>query len=247
MRLGQDATHVALAGGDAHHGISSAILAGDLALVLADELFCEAGFPPDRFLAAFRWFNRMRIEVLAGQYLDLAASRGLPPRESTVRRIARLKSGGYTVEKPLLIGASLAGATPDIETTLSAYGSKLGEAFQIQDDVLGAFGDPAETGKDALGDLREGKRTLLVSRALEASSEADRAFIGARLGSPDLTGADADRIRDIMRSTGALSSTLGTVGELRAEALEALAGADLDAPVVFALTELSDLVVARRS
>src|SRR5438093_2803906 len=139
-RRGQPATHVALARGDEHAGVSAAILAGDLAFVLSDQLFGDAGFTGERFMSAFRWYHRMRSEVVAGQYLDVAAARGARPAEPEVRRIARLKSGGYTVEKPLLIGAALAEAPPELETTLSAYGSSLGEAFQLRDDVLGAFG-----------------------------------------------------------------------------------------------------------
>jgi geranylgeranyl diphosphate synthase type I len=247
MRRGQPATHVALAHGDAHAGVSAAILAGDLSLSLADELFCDAGFDAERFLAGFRWYNRMRTEVVAGQYLDLLASRGDAPSESTVRRIARLKSGGYTVEKPMLIGAALAAATPEVETALSMFGVVLGEAFQLRDDVLGAFGDPGATGKDADGDLREGKRTVLVARALEASVPAERVFLETHLGRPDLNAQDADRVRSIMRSSGALDSTVATIEELRASAVESLAGAGLPADVVVALKELADLATVRES
>jgi geranylgeranyl diphosphate synthase, type I len=227
--------------------VSAAILAGDLALSLSDELFCEAGFPPERLLAGFRWYNRMRTEVVAGQYLDLVASKGPAPAEATVRRIARLKSGGYTVEKPLLIGAALAAAPRATEEVLSGFGATLGEAFQLRDDVLGAFGDPAETGKDAFGDLREGKRTLLVSRALAACSPEERAFIESRLGRPDLTAGDAESIREIMRGSGALASTLATISELREGAVRALASAGLTPEVSAALAELADLAAVRRS
>ena len=248
LRRGQPATHVALAGaGDGHTGVSAAILAGDLALSLADELFCEAGFEAERFLAGFRWYNRMRTEVVAGQYLDLVASRGPAPSEATVRRIAQLKSGGYTVEKPLLIGAALAGATPEIETAMSVFGAALGEAFQLRDDVLGAFGDPAATGKDADGDLREGKRTLLVTRAIAGASNADRLFLEEHLGRPGLHAKDGERIRSIIRSSGALSSTVATIDELRTRSVVALADGALPIDVVSALSELADLATARES
>ena len=248
LRRGQAATHIRMAAdGDDHAGISAAILAGDLAISLSDELFCEAGFPSERFLAGFRWYNRMRTEVVAGQYLDLVASKGPAPAEATVRRIARLKSGGYTVEKPLLIGAALAGSAPEIEAALSGFGATLGEAFQLRDDVLGAFGDPVETGKDADGDLREGKRTLLVSRALAACSRKERAFVEAHLGRPDLSAADADAMRQIMRTSGALDSTLATIEELRVSALGSLRAANISSEVSAALGELADLAAIRRS
>ena len=241
LRRGQPATHVALAHGDAHAGISAAILAGDLAFVLADELFCGAGFSGERFMAAFSWYNRMRTEVVAGQYLDIVAPRGPEPPETVLRTIARLKSGGYTVEKPLLIGATLAGAAPETEAILSAFGATLGEAFQLRDDVLGAFGDTTVTGKDSDGDFREGKRTVLVSRALAKATETEREFLASHLGRADLNAADAERIREIIRTTGALAATVATVDELRREALAALRGPAVDPAVVAALTELADL------
>jgi geranylgeranyl diphosphate synthase type I len=247
-RRGQAATHVAMAPeDDVHAGVSAAILAGDLALSLSDELFCDAGFPPERFLAGFRWFNRMRTEVVAGQYLDLVASKGAAPAEATIRRIARLKSGGYTVEKPLLIGAALAASPPSMEAALSGFGATLGEAFQLRDDVLGAFGDPAETGKDVDGDFREGKRTLLVSRALASCTSGERAFVESQLGREDLSTSDAESIRDIMRRSGALESTLATIEELRGGALRNLESADLTSEVSSALAELADLAAIRRS
>ena len=247
LRRGQPATHVALAvGGDAHTGMSAAILAGDLAVVLSDELFRDAGFPPEAFMAGSSWYNRMRAEVVAGQYLDLIAARGAPD-EATVRRVARLKSGGYTVEKPVLIGAALAGASPDAEAMLSSYGIALGEAFQIRDDVLGAFGDPVTTGKDADGDLREGKRTLLVVRALAAAAPSDRAFMEGHLGRADLSPDGAERIREIIRASGALEQTSQTIDELRTRALASLDGAAIPNEALAALRELAERAVTRTS
>lgn len=249
LRRGQPATHLAMArGGDAHLGVSSAILVGDLALALADVLFSAAGFTPETFVEGYRWYNRMRTEVVTGQYLDVVASRSPVIDEATVRRIASLKSGGYTVEKPLLIGAALGGASQEIVAVLSAYGMLLGEAFQLRDDVLGVFGDPGVTGKDSDGDLREGKRTLLIARALEAASPDEQVFLAARLGSENLTAEDAERIRGIIRSSGALASTQALIDAHRNVALAALVATKaLPLGVTSALTELADLAVARES
>ena len=249
LRRGQPATHLAMArGGDAHLGVSSAILVGDLALALADVLFSGAGFAPETFVEGFRWYNRMRTEVVTGQYLDVVATRMRTIDEETVRRIASLKSGGYTVEKPLLIGAALGGASQEIMAVLSAYGMLLGEAFQLRDDVLGVFGDPGVTGKDADGDLREGKRTLLVARALESAPPDEQEFLTARLGSESLSAGDAERIRGIIRSSGALASTQALIEAHRSIALAALdATKALPPGVVSALAELADLAVVRES
>ena len=249
LRRGQPATHLAMArGGDAHLGVSSAILIGDLALALADVLFSGAGFAPEVFVEGFRWYNRMRTEVVTGQYLDVVATRMPTIDEETVRRIASLKSGGYTVEKPLLIGAALGGGSQEIMAVLSAYGMLLGEAFQLRDDVLGVFGDPSVTGKDADGDLREGKRTLLIARALEAAAPDEQEFLTARLGSENLSAGDAERIRSIIRTSGALASTQALIEAHRSVALAALdATKALPRTVASTLTELADLAVARES
>src|SRR5205085_10383104 len=97
---------------------------------------------------------------------------------------ARFKSAKYTIERPLHLGAALADAPPDLYETFSAFGLPLGEAFQLRDDVLGVYGDPATTGKPAGDDLREGKRTVLVAFALEAANDAQREQIRRRLGDP---------------------------------------------------------------
>ena len=247
-RRGLPATHVALArGGDAHFGISAAILAGDLALTLADEAFRASGFPPEVLVEGLREYNLMRAEVVAGQYLDLSAAGDPAIDEVAVRRVAALKSGGYTVARPLAIGATLAGGERHLLAALASYGEPLGEAFQLRDDVLGAFGDPAVTGKDADGDLREGKRTLLVIRARAAASPADRAYLDRHLGRDDLEPATAERIRSILRDTGALAGTLALISDLRERALDALAQARIPDHTASALAELVDLAVVRES
>ena len=127
------------------------------------------GLPAERLLAGDRVFAEMRTELMGGQYLDLLEqARGGGSVERALR-VARYKSAKYTIEKPLHLGAALAGAGQDVLDGYSGYGLPLGEAFQLRDDVLGVFGDPAVTGKPAGDDLREGKRTALVAMALEAA------------------------------------------------------------------------------
>ncbi|MCA1833520.1 MAG: polyprenyl synthetase family protein [Actinomycetota bacterium] len=221
-----------------HFGESAAILVGDLAFVLADELFLSSGFVHDRLAAAMSWFTSMRREVIRGQYLDLlAASRG-QTGSAVARRIAALKSGGYTVEKPLLIGAAVAGAPEPLLDSLTLYGAPLGEAFQLRDDILGVFGDPKETGKDADGDLLEGKQTYLIAVARERAAPEDRALLEDRLGRRDLSQEDVERLRVILRDTGALQETTRLIDELTARALEA--AATFPADVAEALAALAD-------
>ncbi|MHB8512891.1 MAG: polyprenyl synthetase family protein [Actinomycetota bacterium] len=237
MRRGIEASHLHLGAG--HLGLSAAILAGDLSFVLADRMLFDSGFGSNLVEAAFDWFTRMRIEVVAGQYADVAAAGSRAVDERHARRIAALKSGAYTVEKPLAIGAALASASDDFIEQLSAFGRPLGEAFQLRDDVVGTFGSEREIGKDTLSDLREGKATVLVAKARALASEHDREFLDARLGSMDLTESELDRMRSLLRSSGALDATLTLISELHAEAVEALALARVPEDVSSALRSLA--------
>ena len=118
-------------------------------------------------------FDLCRSEVIAGQFLDVSVqARGLADVD-TAMTVLRFKSAKYSIERPLHIGAALAGATADTLTALSSFGLPLGEAFQLRDDLLGVFGDADTTGKPAGDDLVEGKRTVLVALALDAAGQED--------------------------------------------------------------------------
>ena len=247
VHLAERHRHEGLRGGAEAYGISAAILVGDLALILADRALLGCGFPEERLLPAIRRYNRMRTEVVAGQYLDVLAAQRGDDDERDARRIAALKSGGYTVEGPLHIGAALGGGSAELMAALSAYGLPLGEAFQLRDDVLGVFGDPEVTGKDRDSDLREGKRTVLVARASAAASPEDRAFVEDRLGAPDLARAEVHRLREIVEETGALSSTQALIEELAGRARSALEAAALPEDVRDLLRRLVETVTLRSS
>jgi len=251
MRRGTPATYRQLAEGhrtmrgDADRfGVSAAILAGDLALALAGELWWTAGFPRDALVDAVAIYHAMRAEVIGGQYLDLlAAARGDATPEET-RRISVLKSGRYTVERPLLIGAALAAAPDDVRRALAAFGAPLGEAFQLHDDIIGAFGDPTTTGKDADSDLREGKQTLLVALAKKAATPAQRSVLDTLLGSTHLDAQGAEQLRAVLRDTGALDEVRETIAGLLAEARAALAAGPISGDAARALRVLADEVDA---
>lgn len=135
-------------------GRNSAILIGDLALVWAEEMLHTG----HQAAAARRLMDQMRAEVMAGQYLDLAATGRMGCPVADVVRIAQLKTAKYTVERPLQIGAALGGADGGLLRHCSAFAMPLGEAFQMRDDLLGVFGDPLRSGKPVLDDLREGSQ-----------------------------------------------------------------------------------------
>ena len=233
-------------GDDEGFGTAAAILLGDLALVWADEMLSTSGVDAAALRRALDVWNAMRVEVMCGQYLDaVEQARGGGSVERALR-VARYKSAKYTVERPLQLGALVAGAGEDVVGALSDYGLPLGEAFQLRDDLLGVFGDPAETGKPAGDDLREGKRTVLIAFALEGATDAQRATLD-RLGNPSLDADDVDAIREVLVATGAVTSVERLITERVDRARAALAFPALAPDAVEALAALADAAAHRSS
>lgn len=232
-----------LAGDPDWFGVGAAVLAGDLLFVWADALVDDAPLPAEALERARRVFTDLRVEVMAGQYLDLRLA-GLPEaRESDALRVALLKSGRYTASRPLQLGAAVGGAPEALHEALRAYGDAVGVAFQLRDDVLGLFGDPADTGKSAAEDLREGKRTVLVLRALELTDPAGRRALEAALGDATLDDAAVDRVREIVVDCGALAAVEQLLDDRRGDAYAALAA--VTGPARTALEGLVELAVQR--
>jgi geranylgeranyl diphosphate synthase type I len=210
------------------YGAAGAILLGDLLQAWADEMLRGSGFPVDLTMAALGLFDITRTEVIAGQFLDVSVQARGHASVDTAMAVLRYKSAKYSIERPLHIGAALAGATSAQLAALSAFGLPLGEAFQLRDDLLGVYGDPATTGKPAGDDLVEGKRTVLVALALDAASAADAALLDSALGRP-LSEAEVDRLREIIAASGAQAQVEKRITALYEEALTALESAPIDA------------------
>ena len=260
-RRGMPAAHRAMAAdhtgrgwlGDAERfGLAGAILAGNLCLTWTDELYATSGVPHEHLERARPMFARMRSQLMAGQFLDVVESvrpwEGLPEGEriSRAEQVIRYKSAKYTVEHPLLIGATAGGLDePDVRA-LSDYGLDLGHAFQLRDDVLGVFGDPSTTGKPAGDDLREGKRTVLVARTLSGTSPAGRRRVEALLGDRSLTDEEVDELRGIITDSGAVADVEAEIERLAARARVALSAASsLGAEASTVLDGLIDTTTAR--
>jgi geranylgeranyl diphosphate synthase, type I len=207
-----------LVGDPVRYGMSAAVLLGDLMLSWSDEQFRSSGLP--RTAEAMQYLDLCKAEVVAGQYLDVLAQTRPSVGVEEAMRVLRYKSAKYTVERPLHLGAALAGADDALIDALTDVALPLGEAFQLRDDVLGVFGDPGVTGKPAGDDLREGKRTVLVARAAELGSDSDRTLLADGLG----TTGGVEELRGLMERTGALASV-----EADIERLERQADAALDA------------------
>jgi geranylgeranyl diphosphate synthase type I len=226
-------------------GDRAAILLGDLCMVWSDELLHNAGLDPVTLAEARGVFDLMRTEVTAGQYLDVLSQATGDTSVARAERVARYKSAKYTVERPLLFGAALAGAPARVSAAYSRFGLPIGEAFQLRDDVLGVFGDPALTGKPAGDDLREGKRTFLMAVAFEAAGPDDRDRLARRLGDPELDEAGVIEMREIIARTGALARTERRIADLTAAALTALAEVELEPEAAEVLVELASAATHR--
>jgi geranylgeranyl diphosphate synthase type I len=245
-RRGTPTTHTVFAGAHAASGWAGesrrfgegvAILVGDLAFVMADALLLEA--PRD----AWDIWNELRTELNIGQLLDILGSVRGDRRLEKAERICRYKSGKYTVERPLHLGAVL--AAPDraaeLLPALSAYGLPLGDAFQMRDDVMGAFGDEAVTGKPVGGDLREGKPTPLLARAVAAATPAQRSVLD-RVGAADLGDDDIAEIQQVIIDTGALAALEAQIAALTERAVAAIEEAPITEPSQFELIALAHYV-----
>jgi geranylgeranyl diphosphate synthase type I len=208
-------------------GLGAAILLGDLCLAWSDELLRRSGIDVDSLMRARPVFDLMRTEVIAGQYLDLHAQATADTSVGRASTVARYKSAKYTVERPLLLGAALANARPEVAAAYSRYGLQLGEAFQLRDDILGVFGDPSQTGKPAGDDLREGKRTHLIAAAFAGADETTTARLRAGLGNRDLDATGVTELREIIVDTGALASAEARILALTEASLDALGTVDL--------------------
>jgi geranylgeranyl diphosphate synthase type I len=264
-RRGRPSTHRAvakdhagagLAGDPDHYGVSAAVLLGDLALAWADDLYVAGAAALAATDRSAPVWQAMRTEVLGGQLLDLltTASAAADPAQQAVdaMRVNRFKTAAYTVERPLQLGAELAGAPGATVTALRAYGADIGVAFQLRDDLLGVYGDPAVTGKPAGDDLLEGKRTLLLATA-RAALQAEPELLSeldAGIGRPD---GDPARLAAIIAETGAVDVIERQIAELVNSGLTVLDRLDdTGRPVITAdarkrLGRLALAATARRS
>lgn len=237
------------------YGLSAALLLGDLLLGWSDELV-DAGVAVAGDAAAGRAaraeFGRMRTEVTAGQYLDIfeeTAWRALPDDEllSRAQRVIVYKSAKYSVEAPLAIGGSLAGGSLPQIAALRDFGLPLGIAFQLRDDLLGVFGDPAVTGKPAGDDLREGKRTVLVTLARQKLPASAARLFDELLGDRTLEPSQIAMLQTAIRDSGAVDHVERAIAHQLERARTALADAPLARDARDELTALADAVTRRTS
>jgi len=226
-----------------HSGISAAVIAGDLALFNSYRLIDRSGVDDVTRTRLLEVMDDALFASAAGELIDVEFSI-LPevPRVDDILTMERLKTAVYSFECPLQAGAILAGASEEVVHTLAEFGREIGIAYQLVDDLLGVFGVEAETGKTTIGDLREGKRTVMIAYA---TSTREWEQVKDLIGDPDLTEDDAERVRGLLVSSGAKSFTEGLARYYGNRALARLAEPHIPAALRAELHPVADAVLGR--
>ncbi|WP_330255925.1 polyprenyl synthetase family protein [Nocardia sp. NBC_00565] len=222
-----------------------AMLVGDMLMALGGQLFVASGLPSAYLSRARPLWASLARELIAGECLEILCT-GAAPDIAESLKVVRYKTAKYTVEQPLLIGGALAGAHPRLLKAFSAYGLPLGEAFQLRDDLLGLFGDPARTGKANLDDLRTRRPTALLAETWQAADHSQRKQLRRLLNRRDASDDDLHEIRDLMTRVRAPARIEAMITARVEEATSALGGVDVAAHAARALTELAHAATARR-
>lgn len=204
-RRGQPTTHKFFENGDSHYGESMAVDVGDGVLELGQELLIGADYEPKLVIKASQKLLRGITNTAWGQAYDITVEKIIEQcSEDDVITVHKAKTAIYTYENPLFIGAILAGLKGEVFDILTDYSMDGGVAFQLQDDILGVFGDPEKTGKSANSDLLQGKVTLLILKTFKDGSgeqiEAVKKVWGKRLATAD----DIDKAKQAIIDSGSL-------------------------------------------
>ena len=228
-------------------GMSAAILLGDLALVWADDIVATADLPAGAHRRVQRVWADIRTEVLGGQYLDIVAESSGATTVASAMTVNTYKTASYTVTRPMQLGVAAAANRPDVQAIFHEVGTDLGVAFQLRDDVLGVFGDPAVTGKPSGDDLRSGKRTVLLAEAVELADKSDPAaaeLLRSSIGG-ELSETQVRELCSVIESVGALAAVERHIDMLTSRSLETLGAAPIDVQAKAGLSELARLAANR--
>lgn len=218
MRRGGPSVHALLARRfkDTHKGEASAILAGDYCLALATSVLAGLPVTVEGQRPLFESFARMQRSAVLGQQIDIIA------RSEDVERAYALKTGSYTVQGPLELGAILAGGSPATLRGLVRFSAPLGIAFQLRDDLLGAFGTPDQTGKPFGADIRAGKRTVLLLKTLAVARGSEQRLLRRVVGNRTAGDAEVRRVLSVFERTGARAEVEDRIKRLAGSALRRL-------------------------
>ncbi|MDI6915983.1 MAG: polyprenyl synthetase family protein, partial [Desulfitobacteriaceae bacterium] len=228
-----------------HLGISAGIVAGDVTSFFGYEILAKSKFPQPLKIKAINRLNQMLTDVFSGEVLDVFLVIKHQLSQNEIFKILEYKTARYTIEGPLHLGAILAGGNKKVLKKLSDYAIPLGIAFQIQDDILGMFGDEKKLGKPVGSDLKEGKQTLLIFKARKLAKKSERKIIDQALGNPNLTKNQLEKVRKIIIKTGSLDFAKALAKKLVSQSKIVIEKSNFPIRVKEFLMNLADFLIKR--
>jgi geranylgeranyl diphosphate synthase type I len=228
-----------------HFGDSMAIVTGDMAAAYGNDVIFNSRFAPEQKQKALSKLQEIVANTVSGEILDVVLEAKGRATEKEILEVHRNKTAKYTVEGPLHLGALLAGADEKTLRILSDYAIPVGIAFQIQDDILGAFGDEKKLGKPVCSDLREGKQTLLIAKVLEFGNKEERKIIGDLLGKKDISEKEIVLFRNTVKNSGSLEYSQNLARKYVEQGKKAVMKSDFGKEVNEFLTGIADYIVNR--
>jgi len=228
-----------------HFGISAAIVVGDLAHDFGYEILAKLDFPSESKIKVIKRINQIISNTLAGEAVDVALSMKSDFNADKIIEMQKYKTAKYTIEGPLHLGAILAGADDKFLESIREFAIPLGIAFQMQDDLIGLFGDEKKIGKPVGSDLKEGKKTLLITKALEIANEKQKNIILSVLGNKEINFDDLKNVRKIIEETGSLEYSKTQIKELKELAIKCLEEIKISNECKKFLNNIADFIVKR--
>lgn len=242
-RRGKPALHIH--NSETHYGMSQALCLGDLGLILANRLIIESDFPDKNKLQAIAVFQKIKTDTILGEMLDVEAPRIKNRDEELIMDIHLMKTANYTIVGPLSVGAILAGADDNLLKAIKYFGEKLGVAYQIQDDILGIFGNETKIGKSTTSDIEENKSTLLLTYAVKQGTAKQKELLKKYYGKKGLTPKQQELIKNVFEETGARQYNQRKIEQLIAEAKTTIPSVTDDKTRQSLLDELCDVLLTR--
>jgi geranylgeranyl diphosphate synthase type I len=222
-----------------------AFVLGDIGCWLAHKLVAESDFPASRKVKAISLLSENLVKTGYGEFLDITYDRVSDFNWEEIIKIRKLKTAYYTLVMPLTVGLSLAGGSREKLKAAEEYGFPVGIAFQLRDDYLGLFGDEKTTGKSAISDLQDGKKTLLIARALKVLRGGEKERLRRALGNRNLTKAEIRKVRLIIKNSSAVDYCQGLAQRLVEKGKRAIPKLTSDPKLSEVYLSLADYLVRR--
>ncbi len=242
-RRGKATIHTQI--GEKHYGTSQTICLGDLGLIQATKLIAESDFPSEKKAQALKAFLQIMTDTMLGEMLDVASPYHKQRTEKEILQIHQMKTAQYTIIGPLTIGAILGNSSPQFLQTIKQFGENLGIAYQIQDDILGTFGDEKTVGKSTTSDIEENKSTLLLTYSLSHATDKQKNILKKYYGKKSITVEEQEAIKVVFRDCGALAYSQKKISQYIKRAKIAIPLLSENKTMQIVLTHLVDSLLQR--